>query len=186
MKILGGTIAVLLLIVTSGRADGDKPRYESRYGEWLPHVSNTLVVTVSVGGSTAATRGLWSGLFAAHLFLREPDAMRSNGTPVTAHAVVTVEEMKTLLKLIDATGAVANFNTCTDDNWREPGGESTRLQVVWSSEKGGHTYDWYVLAQADMLDVLRKFRGSLRGKEAVDVIDGLIEGSETRQVSGKK
>lgn len=186
MNTLGSAIAVLLLSAGMGWADGDKSRYKSRYAEWLPHVSNTLVVTVNVGKDAAATRGLLSGSFSAHLLLREPDAMRSNGTPLTAHAIVTVEEMKTILEVIDGTGTVADFSTCMDDNWREPDGGPNRLKVVWRSEKGGHTYDWYVLAKSDMLNVLRKLRGALRGKEPMDVIDGLIEGSETRQVSGKK
>ncbi len=180
MNTLGRAIAALLLLVGTGWADGDKSRYESRYAGWLPHVSNTLVVTVNTGGDVSATRGLLSGSFSAHLLLREPDAIRSNGTPLTAHAIVTEEEMKAILKVIDGTGTAAGFSTCNDDSWREPGGEPSRLQVVWSSEKSGHTYDWYVLAKCDLLNVLRKFREAVQGKDALDVIDGLIEGMNNK------
>ncbi|MEI6808730.1 MAG: hypothetical protein WCN95_08405 [bacterium] len=186
MNTLGSAVAALLLLVSTGWADGDKPRYESRYAKWLPHVSNTLVVTVNTGGDAAAARGLLSGSFSAHLLPREPDAIRSNGTPLTAHAIVTAEEMMVVLKEIDGPRTVSGFSTCRDDDWREPGGEPTRLQVVWSSDKSGHTYDWYVLAKGDLLNFLQKVRATVQGKDALDVINGLVEGINSKGIPEKK
>lgn len=182
MKTMASTI-VCLLLATTGRADDGGQTYASRYQEWLPHLSNTLVVTMNVGETS---RGLSSGSFSAHLLLREPDAERPNGTRITGHAVVTVQEMKMMLKLIDEAGSNANFSTCEDGNWREPQGAPTRAQVVWMPKEQGHTYDWFVLSQVRMTDLLQKLSGSLRSKEAVAVIEGLIEGNNTRREADQK
>ena len=183
MKALVFAVWCFVLVTGAGAADSARQPYVSRYEQWMPHVSNTLVVTVSVGGGPS---GLWSGSFSAHPFPREPDAVRSDGTPVTAHALVTTDEMKAILKLIDGIGASATFTTCNDDNWREPDGEPTRLQVVWRPDEKGHRYDWYVVSQIQMRDHLKNLLASVRSREARLVIEGLIEGCKTGQNSEKQ
>lgn len=183
MKAFSFAVWCFVVVTGAGAADSARQSYVSRYEQWVPHVSNTLVVTVSVG---AGPRGLWSGSFSAHLLRREPDAVRSDGTPVTAHALVTTHEMKALLKLIDGIGGAATFTTCNDDNWREPGGQPTRLQVVWRPDEKGHRYDWYVVSQTQMRDLLKNLLASARSGDASPVIEGLIEGCNTGQNSEKQ
>lgn len=173
MRKIALAIFYFALVAVAGAADSARQPYVSRYKEWVPHVSNTLVATISVGGGP---RGLWSGSFSAHLFPREPDAIRSDGTPVTAHALLTMDEMKAMLKLTDGIGAFATFSSCVDDNWREPEGEPTRIQIVWRPENGTHRYDWFVVSRARMRDFLKTLSDSVHSQEAVVVVKGLIDG----------
>jgi hypothetical protein len=178
MKSEKSAFVVLLLLVGSVLA-GDRVEYDSRLKEWMPYVSKTVVVSFLTRVSPATTRGLVSGSFSAHLRCMEPHAMRANGTPMTGNAVVTEEELAALLKAIDQSGTQNNFTTCNDDNFRRPMGALALAKVVWRGEKGGHTYDWYVLSSIDMLKLLQQVRGSLHGTDALKVIDGLAEGFQS-------
>jgi len=172
-------IIACLLLAMSGRADDHAPQpYASRYESWSPHISSSLAVTIQVG---ARPRGLSSASFSAHLRRAEPAAMRPDGTPVTAHAVVTTREMEAVLKLIDDMGAFARFTTCGDDDWRAPDGQPTRAQVVWRPEGQGYTYDWYVLPPGKLRELLQELRASVQTEGAVETIHELIEGLNSRQ-----
>ena len=177
MKLYAALITALLLATTGRTEDINKPKYASRYEQWLPNVTNTMVVTINVGNGTSPTSGLSSASFSAHHLLREPGIMRPDGTPYTDHAMVTAEEMYEMLKLVDALGPSANFSTCGDDNWREPAGDPTRIQVVWRTEGHGYTYDWFVIEQNRMPGFLQECLGAIQSLEARKVIEGLIEGN---------
>jgi hypothetical protein len=179
-------LAFLTLLIRTGCVPAESSLYQSRYAEWHPHVGETLVVTFHIGESTAIGKGLWSGSFSAHLLPREPDAVRSDGTFVSGHAVITSDEMKSLLKLADDFGTAENFSIFGDDNWQSPSGNPNWVQVVWRIEEVGYTYDSYALNTKEMLLLLRDSRTKMSNSNAIHVIDGLLMGMGAADHSSDK
>jgi hypothetical protein len=179
-KIAG--MLIFMFIAISSRAEDGEEVYRSRYQEWMPHVTNTLVVTMQVG---KAPMGLWSGSFSTHVLFREADAKRADGTPIAGHAVVTVEGMKTLLRLIDEAGPHASFSTCNDENWREPLGEPTRIKVVWKPDAKGYKYDWFILPENKMVELLQKLQDAFVTRKPIEIVEALTVGYKTRLESEK-
>ena len=177
MKILAFSAGAWLSIAAIGYAGNIKPPlYESRYKNWLPYIMDSVIVDIFIGGKDVPSRGLWSAAFSASPnVLREPEAMRPNGTFVTGYAHITEEEMTAMLKVIDSLSKSATFSTRGDKDPQTP--EQARIGVLW---RGGNV-DWYVPAPGRMGEALKHLRETLVGKEAIDVIEGLIDGHNQRR-----
>ena len=158
MKIVAFSAGVWLSLAAIGYAGNiQTSSYESRYENWLPYITDSVIVYIFIGGKDVPSRGLWSAAFSASPnVLREPEAMRPDGTFVTGYASVTEEEMKAMLKIIDGLGKSAIFNTCGDKDPQTP--EQARIGVLW----GGRNVDWYVPAPGRIGEALRRLRGDSR------------------------
>jgi len=171
-------LLIALIITSSAIADDSAPSYESRYAKWLPFATSTIKVTIGIRRDIVPSDGLLYGVFSAHHYLREPHARRLDGTPLGASSLILEDEMISVLRLIDSLGPHAIFSTYRGDNWQDPRGETGYIRVVWHEKHVGYTYDWYLLTQEQMNEVLHQLRTLLITREAVEIIDGLLDGNK--------